>query len=107
MSSPFPDALIRQFAAGVKSLLIVEELDDFIEQHVRALGISCRGRDIVPGIMELSVDRLLESKALLEGGAAEPAGPPFADRLPPRPPVLCPGCPHRGIFYALGKRTLW
>jgi len=107
MSYPFPDALIRQFAAGVKSLLIVEELDDFIEQHVRALGISCRGRDIVPGIMELSVDRLLESKALLEGGAAEPAGPPpFADRLPPRPPVLCPGCPHRGIFYALGKKDV-
>ncbi|HOV81363.1 MAG TPA: indolepyruvate ferredoxin oxidoreductase subunit alpha [Methanothrix sp.] len=107
MSYPFPDALIRQFAAGVKSLLIVEELDDFIEQHVRALGISCRGRDIVPGIMELSVDRLLESRALLEGGAAEPAGPPpFADRLPPRPPVLCPGCPHRGIFYALGKKDV-
>jgi len=107
MSYPYPDALIREFAAGVASLLVVEELDDFLEQHVRALGIACRGRDIVPGIMELSVDRLLESKARLEGRAIPESRPLlFTQDLPPRPPVLCPGCPHRGIFYALGKRDV-
>jgi len=107
MSYPFPDALIRQFAAGVQKLLIVEELDDFLEQHVKALGISCRGRDVVPGIMELSVDRLKESRALFEGRTVPAFKPsPFADSLPPRPPVLCPGCPHRGIFYALGKKDV-
>ena len=107
MSYPFPDELIRRFAGGVKSLLIVEELDDFIEQHVRALGIACRGRDVVPGIMELSEDRLLESKALLEERTLPASKPsPFASLLPPRPPVLCPGCPHRGIFYALGKKDV-
>ncbi len=107
MAYPYPDALIRKFAAGVSSLLVVEELDDFLEQHVRALGIACRGRDVVPGIMELSVDRLLESKARLEGRVIPENPPlPFIQDLPPRPPVLCPGCPHRGIFYALGKKDV-
>jgi indolepyruvate ferredoxin oxidoreductase alpha subunit len=107
MAYPYPDSLIREFAAGVSSLLVVEELDDFIEQHVRALGIACRGRDVVPGIMELSVDRLLESKAKLEGRPAhEQETTPATRDLPPRPPVLCPGCPHRGIFYALGKKDV-
>ncbi|MDD4162800.1 MAG: indolepyruvate ferredoxin oxidoreductase subunit alpha [Methanothrix sp.] len=107
MAYPFPDALIREFAAGVSSLLVVEELDDFIEQHVRALGLVCRGRDAVPGIMELDVDRLLASRARLEGRAVPEQKPsPFSESLPPRPPVLCPGCPHRGIFYALSKRKV-
>jgi len=107
MSYPFPDSMIRDFAAGVSNLLIVEELDDFIEQHVRALGLACRGRDIVPGIMELSVDRLLASRAHLEGRPVEELKPSaFSDRLPPRPPVLCPGCPHRGVFYALSKKKV-
>jgi indolepyruvate ferredoxin oxidoreductase alpha subunit len=57
--------------------------------------------------MELSVDRLLESKARLEGkAAAKQRSPQFSEDLPPRPPVLCPGCPHRGIFYALGKKDV-
>jgi indolepyruvate ferredoxin oxidoreductase alpha subunit len=107
MSYPFPDALIREFAAGVSSLLVVEELDDFIEQRVMALGIPCRGRDVVPGIMELSVDRLLASRARLEGRPVPEDMPSeFMDCLPPRPPVLCPGCPHRGVFYALGKEDV-
>ncbi len=107
MSYPFPDKLIREFAAGVSCLLVVEELDDFIEQHVRALGLACRGRDLVPGIMELNVDRLLASRARLEGRPVPEEKPSmFSDRLPPRPPVLCPGCPHRGIFYALGKEKV-
>jgi indolepyruvate ferredoxin oxidoreductase alpha subunit len=107
MAYPFPDALIRDFAAGVSSLMVVEELDDFLEQRVRALGIACRGRDVVPGIMELSVDRLLESKAKLEGKPAPVRETiPSSQNLPPRPPVLCPGCPHRGIFYSLGKKDV-
>jgi indolepyruvate ferredoxin oxidoreductase alpha subunit len=107
MSYPYPDLLIQQFASGVSSLLVVEELDDFIEQHVKALGLSCRGRDVVPGIMELSVDRLLISRAKLEGkDAIEPKPSQFSEGLPPRPPVLCPGCPHRGVFYALGKEKV-
>jgi indolepyruvate ferredoxin oxidoreductase, alpha subunit len=106
-SYPFPDSLIREFAAGVSKVLVVEELDDFIEQHVKALGILCLGREFVPGIMELSVDRLLVSKALMDGKEAmEQKSHQFIKHLPPRPPVLCPGCPHRGIFYVLSEHDV-
>ncbi|HET6451300.1 MAG TPA: thiamine pyrophosphate-dependent enzyme, partial [Spirochaetia bacterium] len=109
---PFPDDLIREFAAGVNRLLVVEELDDILEEHIRALGIPCEGRNpgpwgprpAVPGIGELSADKL---RSVLGAGPGVAAGggsaaSAFAD-LPARPPVLCPACPHRGIFFALGK----
>ena len=110
---PFPDELIREFAAGVRRLLIVEELDDILEEHVRSLGISCEGRNpgpwgprpAVPGIGELSSDRL--APVLGTSSSAVLAGPNARNvdgkDLPARPPVLCPACPHRGIFAALGK----
>ena len=106
-SYPFPDRLIREFAEGVDRLLVVEELDDFLEEHVRSLGIDCSGRLFIPGVGELSVDRLLASKARMEGGKV-PISPErsFAEGLPARPPLLCPGCPHRGIFYALGRHDV-
>ncbi len=53
MSFPFPDKLIREFAGGVKRLLVVEELDEFIEEHVKAMGITCEGKNLVPRIGEL------------------------------------------------------
>lgn len=106
-SYPFPDALIGEFASGVEKVLVVEELDDILEQHVKSLGINCRGREFVPGIMELSVDRLQIARAKLEARVPPKEEPPlFWEELPPRPPVLCPGCPHRGIFYALGKHDV-
>ena len=96
---PFPDELIREFAAGVRRLLVVEELDPILEEHVRSLGLACEGRNLVPGIGELSSDRL--AAAL---GKSPPASSFKVDvDLPARPPVLCPACPHRGIFSALGK----
>jgi len=106
-SYPFPDSLIRKFASGVERILVVEELDDILEQHIKSLGIVCLGREFVPGIMDLSVDRLLASRAKLEGREQPKEEKPlFYDELPLRPPVLCPGCPHRGIFYALGKHDV-
>jgi indolepyruvate ferredoxin oxidoreductase alpha subunit len=96
---PFPDELIRQFAAGVRRLIIVEELDPILEEHVRSLGIPCEGRSIVPGIGELSPDRLAPAFGKTTSGRPASA----ASDLPARPPVLCPACPHRGIFFALGK----
>ncbi len=107
MSFPFPDDLIREFAQGVKRLVVVEELEDFLEEHIKSLGINCVGKPIVPRIGELSPDLLAERKNVLEGGKADYVLPtPSAVEplsLPGRPPVLCPGCPHRGIFYALGR----
>ncbi len=103
-SFPFPDDLIREFAAGVKKVLVVEELDDFLEEHIRAMGIACDGRNFISGIGELSIPKLQASRAKMEGKEYISAVPvALASDLPPRPPVLCPGCPHRGVFYALGK----
>lgn len=104
MAFPFPDELIRQFAAGVTKLLIVEELDDFLEEHIKAMGIACDGKNVVPGIGELSPSRLRESRAKLEGKTySMPVPVAQAADLPARPPVLCAGCPHRGVFHALAQ----
>jgi len=104
-SYPFADGLVREFAAGVKELIVVEELDPILEEHIRALGISCEGRRFVPGIGELSPSRL--ASALAGRGGSAPSireeEPAETRDLPNRPPVLCPGCPHRGIYHALGK----
>ena len=102
---PFPDELLLEFAGGVARLLVVEELDGIVEEHIRALGVSCDGKNVVATIGELSVDRLRETRGLLEG-EAPPTEEPLAEEardLPERPPVLCPGCPHRGVFHGLGK----
>lgn len=103
---PFPDNLIREFADSVERVLVVEELDDFLEEHVRSLGIECQGRKFVSGVGELSVTRLRGSRARMEGSEPRTLDLRFAEGLPARPPVLCPGCPHRGIFYALGKHDV-
>ncbi|MDR1491287.1 MAG: indolepyruvate ferredoxin oxidoreductase subunit alpha [Planctomycetaceae bacterium] len=117
---PFPDDLIREFADGVKHLLIVEELEDFLEEHIKALGIACVGKDVVPNIGELSADALAEAKAKLDPNiygkaygydSRQTLKSASIDRnklpTPPgRPPVLCPGCPHRGIFFGLGRHDV-
>ncbi len=101
---PFPDALIKKFASQVTKVLVVEELDDFLEEHVRSLGIACQGRDVVPAIGELSPSRLRTARAKFEGREVPTPKPlEVARDLPGRPPVLCPSCPHRGVFYALTK----
>ncbi len=117
---PFPDALIREFAAGVENLLIVEELEDFLEEHVKAMGIACVGKAVVPNIGELSADVLTSVRAKLDpktfGPGYGPESLPKAAEIqidrasaptpPARPPVLCPGCPHRGIFFGLGRHDV-
>lgn len=104
---PFPDGKIREFAAGVKRVLVVEELEDFLEEHIRALGIACEGRSFVPGVGELSTVRVRAAWAKHEGKEVTiPSPVPQASDLPARPPVLCPGCPHRGIFYALARHDV-
>ncbi len=99
MTYPLPEKLIRDFAAKVEKLVVVEELDDIIEQQVRAMGLAVSGRDILPGIDEFSQN--LVAKAF---GKERQQGVKLSDAIPPRPPVMCAGCPHRGMFYALKKR---
>ena len=102
MCFPFPDDLIRTFAAGVEKLFIIEELEDFLEEHIKALGITCSGKESIPNIGELSPDVLAKKESVKEPQVERSAtcGLPT---LPSRPPVLCPGCSHRGMFYALGQ----
>ncbi len=96
MVYPFPEKLIRKFAKAVDELHVVEELDPFIELHVKAMGIECRGKELISPIGELDHVSIRKAVAGDEGDA------PFrAVSIPMRPPNMCPGCPHRGIFYAL------
>ncbi|MDD3153933.1 MAG: indolepyruvate ferredoxin oxidoreductase subunit alpha [Victivallaceae bacterium] len=101
---PFPDDRIREFAASCERLLVLEEGDPFLEEHVRALGIACDGKNLVPRTGELTPRVLMEVKAKLDGKTpAVPSPVPEAADLPNRPPMLCAGCPHRGLFYGLGQ----
>lgn len=96
---PLPADLIRQFAVEVEKLIIVEELDPFLETEIKALGIACLGKDLISPIGELNAASVRQ--AVL---GKPPAEKIFAvGSLPPRPPALCPGCPHRGLFYVLSK----
>jgi indolepyruvate ferredoxin oxidoreductase alpha subunit len=95
---PLPEGLIREFSEGVKEVIIVEELDPFLETHIKALGIDCKGKELIPSIGELSPSRVKEA---VEGVAEEVAYRP--PEIPVRPPNMCPGCPHRGLFYALSR----
>lgn len=95
---PMPEQKIRDFAATVDKLVVVEELDGFIETHCRSLGIPVSGKDLFTEIGELS-QNLVKEKL---GGAVQ-AGETLAEDIPARPPVMCAGCPHRSLFYVLKK----
>lgn len=103
MVYPLPREIIRRFAASVKKLHVVEELDPFIEEQVRAMGISLTGKEIIPLCGELSPGRI--RAAFADAGIVPPATAPLAagQKLIARPPNMCPGCPHRGVFYLLNR----
>ena len=98
MVYPFPEKLIKEFADEVEEVFVVEELDPFIELHVKALGVQCRGKEIIPSFGELNSN--IVRRALTGEGRESPFGPV---EIPQRPPNLCPGCPHRGVFYAISR----
>lgn len=95
---PLPERKIRAFAATVDELVVVEELDPFLELHIRAMGIPCHGKDVIPAIGELNPCLVRRALVPEEAVAVFPA-----PELPPRPPNLCAGCPHRGIFFVLSR----
>ena len=99
MVYPLPSGLIREFASKVKKIYVIEELDPFIEEQVKAMGIDVIGKDIFPYTNEF--DPGLIETAIRGKKAARAILPDVL--IPPRPPNLCPGCPHRGLFYVLGK----
>jgi indolepyruvate ferredoxin oxidoreductase alpha subunit len=103
MVHPLPHDLIRDFASKVKTLLVIEELDPFIEEQVKAMGLSVTGKALFSLCGELSPGRI--RNALEQGGllAKVTSAPLTVEKLPPRPPNMCPGCPHRGVFYLLNR----
>ena len=98
---PMPEKLIRDFAAGVDRLVVVEELDSFIESHCRDLGLEVTGKDLFPPEGEYSQNLIAEKL-----GLPVHRGPALKENIPARPPVMCAGCPHRGMFYTLSKNKV-
>ena len=83
------------------TLVVVEELDGFIEAHCKNLGIDCVGKEKFPCIDELSQTKVADIL-----GVARESGTALDAAIPPRPPVMCAGCPHRGLFYTLKKNKI-
>ena len=98
---PMPEKKIKDFAASVETLVIVEELEGFIEDHVKNLGLSCIGKDKFSNI-----DELMPLNVAAQLSETWEIGPKLDAAIPPRPPVMCAGCPHRGLFYTLKKNKL-
>ena len=98
LTYPLPMKLIREFASKVEKLYIIEELEPFMEEQIKAAGILCTGKELVSRLYELNPQRLQEMVFGVK---------PQVKELPvsavSRPPALCPGCPHRGFFYTMSK----
>ena len=96
---PLPEKLIASFAREVKRLYVIEEGEPYIENKVRSMGFECSGKDRLPVCGELN------SRIVREAFFGKSGDEPLALDLsaPPRPPVLCAGCPHRGFFYSIKK----
>lgn len=99
MINPLPEKLIKDFAQKVDKVIVLEELDPIIENHCKQLGIKAAGKDTFPICGEFSQN--LVRKCL---GMKEPEHITIEENVPARPPVMCAGCPHRGIFYILKKK---
>lgn len=101
---PLPEKMIKEFANKVKELWVIEELDPFLEENLRAMGVRVHlGKDRLPICGELSPTVIAEA---IQGEPYRPAVK-YPNSMPPRPPNLCAGCPHRGPLYALKKLKLF
>ena len=101
MPHPLPSTLIKEFASKVKKLYVIEELDPVIENHVKALGIDVIGKDMFSILGEFSQQTI--AKAF---GKDEKVSISADSEIPNRPPMMCAGCPHRGMFYTLAKNKI-
>ena len=95
---PLPDEKLKAFAKSVKRVIVVEELDPFIEEHCKALKLKVEGKNLFPLEGELSQNVIARKIRNLNS-----TGNKLNEVIPPRPPVMCAGCPHRGLFYTLNK----
>lgn len=102
LTNPLPRKMIEEFVAGVKKVYVIEELEPILEEQIRSWGLSVIGKEIFPRVGEISPELIAEK---ILGIKARPSYV-MEEVLPARPPVLCPGCPHRGIFYQLNRMKL-
>ncbi|MEM4700349.1 MAG: indolepyruvate ferredoxin oxidoreductase subunit alpha [Candidatus Nezhaarchaeales archaeon] len=113
-TNPIPEGLVKELISAVDEVLVIEELEPFVELHVEAVAgregikVKVHGKDLVPIIGELSTRHAVTAIAKLAGveppvdfGALDKTSSELASVPPPRPPILCPGCPHRASFYAI------
>ncbi len=101
---PLPEKLIRDFASRVKRLVVIEDLDPFIEEAIRLMGIKVEGKELTGMCGELSPEKV---EAALKGASSAKSIGPIDMELPMRPPNMCPGCPHRATFTALKKNKVY
>jgi indolepyruvate ferredoxin oxidoreductase alpha subunit len=107
MTYPLPPKMIHDFASKVDRLIVIEELDPFIEEEIRLMGLAVEGKSIFPMIGEFNPqvvrESAIEAGLLPPSAAVEVKQPELETPLPLRPPILCPGCPHRGVFLMTKK----
>ena len=99
--NPLPVKLIQDFAAKVGKLYVIEELDGIIETHLKTIGIDCVGKELFSPIGEYN-----QSTIRAAFGLPQPETVSADSQIPVRPPVMCSGCPHRGLFYTLAKHKI-
>ncbi len=110
MTWPLPEKMIKDFAAKVDKLIVIEELDPFLQDNIKSMGVKVTGKEFIPLVGELNTRIVVESSVgaglLPESEKGENISP--AGGLARRPPLLCPGCPHTGIYFTLntiGQRS--
>jgi len=103
MTYPVSENLVKQFASKVDEIIVVEELDPFLQETIQAMGVKVSGKEYIPRVGELDPDVLEE--AAIKAGWITSDSPrekiEMAKGLPKRPPLFCPGCPHTGVFFTL------
>jgi len=98
LTYPLPMKLIREFASKVETLYVIEELEPFMEEQIKAAGIPCRGKELTGRLYELNPQLLAERIFQTRTPTVD-----VGVQAVSRPPALCPGCPHRGFFYTMSK----
>lgn len=101
MVNPLPVELIKDFCKKFETVYVIEELDDIIETHCKKLGLDVVGKELFPLIDEFSQNLVAEKL-----GKPLPKSVELEENIPVRPPVMCAGCPHRGMFYTLSKNKV-
>ncbi|HHU31900.1 MAG: indolepyruvate ferredoxin oxidoreductase subunit alpha [Zhaonellaceae bacterium] len=106
MTYPLPQKLITDFVNSVDTCYVAEELEPFMEEQIKAWGLKVIGKELFPRIGELSAELIAQKLSGQDQSEVAAAGSNQAEAIPVRPPVLCPGCPHRGVFYTIKKLQL-